>query len=68
MHHKKTFTLPPITPKLSVCPNGCLHLQLGPANIHLSEDGLRDFAKAAEHLLALSDARKRPPIPEKDLH
>ncbi len=66
--HKKTYTLPTLSPKLTMCPNGCLHLQLGPASIHISEEGLRDLAKAATHLLEHVDAQKRPPIAEKDLH
>ncbi len=66
--HKKTFTLPTLTPKVSICPNGCLHLHLGSASVHITQEGLREFASAAEQLLNLANASPAPVVPEKDLH
>tara|TARA_R110002096_G_scaffold299503_2_gene493965 strand:- start:32510 stop:32713 length:204 start_codon:yes stop_codon:yes gene_type:complete len=66
--HKKTYSLPHLTPQFSICPNGCIHLHIGPASLHVTADGLREFCQAAEALLASVTAKPKPVVADKDLH
>tara|TARA_R110002073_G_scaffold225022_5_gene385322 strand:- start:14044 stop:14307 length:264 start_codon:yes stop_codon:yes gene_type:complete len=68
MHKKKTYSIPHLTPQFSVCPNGCIHLQIGPASLHVTSDGLREFCQAAEGLLASMPAPPKTVVADKDLH
>lgn len=39
--------VPYFEPRITVCPNGCAHLQIGPTIVMLSPAGLRALAAAA---------------------
>jgi hypothetical protein len=66
--HKKTYSLPNLTPKFSICPNGCIHLHIGPASLHVTAEGLREFRDIAERILATVATNKNPAVAGKDLH
>ena len=54
----KRYSLPSLDPTLTVCENGCLHLHLGPASLHLPEHGVRDLAELLQGYVEALDARR----------
>lgn len=45
-------SVPTIEPRIALCPNGCVHLQVGPAIVLLSHAGLRALAAASAAAVA----------------
>lgn len=41
-------SVPFLQPHITVCPNGCVHLQIGPAIVIMSTAGLRALAELAQ--------------------
>ncbi len=66
--HKKSYPLPMLDPKISVCEDGCIHLQIGPATLHVSADGLRDLTALAQRYLATLEKQPADTVPRKNLH
>ena len=53
---KQKFVLAGLEPEIAVCPQGCLHLTIGPATINLPLQGLRDITELAQRYLRTIDA------------